>query len=253
MKMDNKIKAFLDNLKLKLSGLPEAEAKEALDYYEEYLNDAMDEGKSLDELLSQLDPPEKIAAMIKAETSIRKAQKNPGLKNYLKVLKYALSNITKPFSVLLFSIFTFATYSTAIILFCGAFVFAAAVLILVSGSIFEASKIPGQYVAEIIGTVGSGLFVSILCLLLAYLLYKLFKLFIRISSSLVGRMLKKSHRPMSEIDKSPVEKDRSSNLFVKICIGIAVASLIITLATGLPIKLFMIFNSMEPSSVTTQS
>lgn len=227
MKMDEKIKVFLDELKLKLARLPEDESKESLDYYEEYLNNALDEGKSAEELLSLLDSPEKIAAMLKADTSIRIAQRNPGLKNYQRVLKYALSNISKPFSVLLFSIFTFVTYSTAIILFCGAFVLAAAVLILLPGSIFEASKIPVKYVAEIIGTVGSGIFVSMLCLLTAYGLYKLCLLFIRISSSLVGRMLKKYRKPIPEIDQIPVEKVRSSKLFVKICITVAAASLIV--------------------------
>lgn len=251
--MDDKVKAFLEDLKLKLSGLPDIEKKEALDYYEEYLNDALDDGKNAEELLSHLNPPEKIAAMIKAEASIRKARKNPGLKNYLRVLKYAFSNITKPFSALLFSIFIFVTYSTAIILFCGAFISAAAVLVLLPGSIFEAAKIPGKYAAEITGTVGIGLFAAMLCLLAAYGLFKLFRLFIRISSSLVGRMLKKSRRTIPEVDEAPAEKGRSYRLFVKICIGIAAASLILTFATGLPVKLFMIFNSMKPFNVTTQT
>lgn len=128
--MDDRIKSFLEELKLKLAGLPETEAKEALDYYKEYLNDALDEGKSVEEILLNLDPPEKTALMIKAETSIRKAQNSPGLKNYTKAMKYALSNITKPFSVLLFSIFIFVTYSTALLLFLCAIISATAACIL---------------------------------------------------------------------------------------------------------------------------
>lgn len=251
--MDDRIKSFLEELKLKLAGLPETEAKEALDYYKEYLNDALDEGKSVEEILLNLDPPEKTALMIKAETSIRKAQNSPGLKNYTKAMKYALSNITKPFSVLLFSIFIFVTYSTALLLFLCAIISATAACILLSGSIYESLKIPSGYIAEIVGTIGSGLFLASLCLLLAFGLYKLCRLIITISSGLTRRMLNKSHKPLPEISKIPAYSGKSSKLFLKICVIAATAAFIIALASGLPMKLFMIFNSMEPSSVTTQS
>ena len=57
--MDDRIKDFLEVLDRKLDGLTEAERIEALDYYEEYISDALDEGVSTDELLSALGPPEK--------------------------------------------------------------------------------------------------------------------------------------------------------------------------------------------------
>ena len=57
--MQEKIKAFLDSLKSNLAGLPEPEIEEALNYYEEYLYDALDE-EGHREMLSQMDPPEKL-------------------------------------------------------------------------------------------------------------------------------------------------------------------------------------------------
>ena len=138
--MQERIKAFLDSLKSKLAGLPEPEIEEALNYYEEYLYDALDEGKDIGEMLSQMDPPEKIASMIKAETSIRKARKSPGLGNYFKVIKYALANMTKPFAILLFSLFVIVTYGTAITLFCGVIALAAGVVVISVGTIYEALK-----------------------------------------------------------------------------------------------------------------
>lgn len=252
MKMDDSINIFLDELKLKLSGFPEDETREAVEYYEEYINDALDEGKSAEELLSHLDSPEKIATMIKAETSIKKAQSNPGLKNYSKVLKYARYGITKPISVLLFSIFIIVTYSTAVLLFCGAIVSAAAACVILPGFIYEALKIPSKYIAEIISTISMGIFSAGLCLLLAFGFFKLCRLFIQLSSGLVRRMLNKSHKPLTDISKSPAEKSNSSKLLLKVCLISISAGLVLSLATGLPIKLFMIFNSMEPSSIATQ-
>lgn len=251
--MQEKIKAFLDSLKSNLAGLPEPEIEEALNYYEEYLYDALDEGKDIGEMLSQMDPPEKIASMIKAETSIRKARKSPGLGNYFKVIKYALANMTKPFAILLFSLFVIVTYGTAITLFCGVIALAAGVVVISVGTIYEAFKIPAEFVAEIIGTIGIGLFAAMICLLTAFGLYKLYKLFIKISSILVGLILNKSRKQESETRERPAGKHGSARLFVKICAIIAAASLIITLATGLPTNLFMIFNSLEPLDVSTRT
>lgn len=252
MKMDEQIKKFLSDLKLSLEGLPEAEADEALNYYEEYFNDALDEGKSAEELLTHLDSPEKIAATIKAEASIKKAQISPGLKNYSRVLRYARTGVTKPFSLLMFSIFIIITYSIAILLFCSSIVSALAALILFPGSIYEAANIPSIYTAEIIGTLSSGAFSAILCVLLAYGLYRLCSIFIKASSGLVGRMLKKPRKQTPENSGLPVESKKSPKLFLRISLIAAAASLAISMASGLPIKLFRIFNSDKPGSIEIQ-
>jgi len=221
-----------------------------MEYYEEYINDALDEGKSVEEILSHLDSPEKIVSMIKAETSIRKAQINPGLKNYSKVLKYTYLGITKPFSIFMFSMFIFTTYSIALLLFLGAISSAAAACVVLPALIYEAVKIPSQYFSEIIGTVSFGIFSAALCMLLSFSFYKLCRLFIQLSSGLVGRMLNKSRKPSGIISESLGEKKSHSNLPLKICLISIVAGLVLSLVTGLPVKLFMIFNSMDPSSIT---
>ena len=251
--MDDRIKAFLGELELKLAGLPEAELKKALDYYDEYLNDALDEGQRAEDLLERLGSPEKIAAVIKAETSIRKAQSSPGLKNYSKALKYARAGITRPFSILWFSIFIFITYSTAILLFCGAVLSAAAACVVLPGMILEAAKIPSKYAPEIIGTAGIGLFLAAICLLLAYGLLVLGRLFIKYSSGLVGRMLNKSRKPLPDVGENAAVKNKSSGRLLRVILVSAAAGLVLSLVSMLPVKLFMIFNSMEPSSIQTHT
>lgn len=251
--MDDRIRAFLDRLKLGLAGFPENEVKKAVEYYEEYINDALDEGKNVEDILARLDPPEKTAIIIKTETSIRKAQINPGLKNYSKVLKYAYYSITKPFSILLFSIFIFTTYSIALTLFLGAIACAAAVCVVLPASIYEAVRIPSQYIGEIIGTASSGIFIAALCMLPAIGFYKLCRLFIQLSSGLVGRILHKSRKQTAMIAESEEKKNRNSGLALKICLAAILASLLITLVSGLPFRLFKIFNSMEPAGIALQS
>lgn len=250
--MDDRIKAFLEELEQKLEGIPEAEAKGALEYYEEYLNDALDEGKSVDELLEQMDSPEKISAIIKTEASIRKVQSSPDLKNYSKVLKYAFSSITAPVSILLFSVFIFITYGIALMLFCGAIAAAIAAVAIFVGLLYEAVKIPLNFIPEIIGTAGIGLFGAGTCLLTAYGLFLSCRIFIRLSSGLVGRMLNKSLRATPETQGEQLNKGKSRKKLVRVCIVAALAGLTIATASGMPVKMFRIFNSMEPSSITTK-
>jgi uncharacterized membrane protein len=271
MKMDDRVKRFLEKLKEGLAGLPEAEAREAVQYYEEYICDALDEGENEESVLSRLGPPEKIAAGIMAETSIRKAQSSPGLKNYSRALKYSRTLITRPFSILLFSIFIFTTYSMVLLLFLSSAVSAAAGLVALAYLVYEAVKIPSAYIGEILGTIGMGLFFAALCLLLSIAFFKLCGLFVRLSAGLVGRMLNRPGRKLRSDDASTGpelsaescesnmdpdgpshKKTGSSGLAVKACLAAAVAGLVLSLCTGLPVKLFTIFNSMEPASITNQ-
>lgn len=250
--MDDRCRTFLNELSLKLTRLPEIEKMEALNYYEEYMNDALDEGVSLDELISRLDSPEKIAAMLLAETSIRKAQSSPGLKNYASVVKYARFNITRPLSIFLFSIIIFFTYSIAVTLFLGAVISAAAASVILPVFVYEALKMPLSSLSDIIGTIGAGVFGAGLFILTAYGFYMLCRWFIRLSTSLISRMLKKADRPKSDPGEYPYERSRISKQPLRAGLAIIAVGLIISLSTGLPVKQFMIYNSMKPANITVQ-
>jgi hypothetical protein len=106
---------------------------------------------------------------------------------------------------------------------------------------------------EIIGTVGIGIFAAAFCMLPAIGFYKLCRLFIQLSSGLVGRMLHKSRKQTAMIAESEEKKNRNSCLALKICLAAILASLLITLVSGLPFRLFKIFNSMEPTGIAMQS
>ncbi len=59
---------FLSELAQALSGLPHAEAQQALAFYEEAINDRMEDGLSEEEAVADLGPVEEIAAHIAIET-----------------------------------------------------------------------------------------------------------------------------------------------------------------------------------------
>ena len=248
--MDEKLRAFLDELGKQLSGLPELDKMEALDYYTEYVNDALDEGVTPDEILSRLESPDRIAAMIKAETSIKKAQSSPGFKNYSNVVKYARFNITRPISVFLFSIIIFCTYSIAISLFLVTTAAAAGAILTLAVCSYEALKMPLTYITGMISTIGIGIFLSGLLVLIAYLFFVLCRLFIRMSTGLIARMLRRPGRSVPEFNEDSYERKADKRRALKAGLFIIAAGLVISLSTGLPIKLFMIFNSMKPANIT---
>lgn len=250
MKMDEKIKAFLEELDLKLSGLPADEKEEALGYYKEYVNDAIEEGVDADELLSRLDTPESIVAMVNAETSIRRAQKSPGIRNYSKAVKYARFSITRPLSLFLFSILIFATYGVAVILFLGTVAGASSALVLFSAFFYEAFKIPLPYTAEIIGTAGIGVFGAGLCLFIACVFFKLCRLFFRLSAGLIARMVKKPAKPIPGNGEKKNHGNKKHGIAIKAILGAIAAGLALAFISGLPVKMFMIFNSMKPTDIS---
>ncbi len=314
MKLDAKLMAFLDELKLQLNGLPEAEKAAALDYYEEHLNDASYDGVSPEEQLAKLDTPANIAASIKAEVSIKNVRRKPDLKNYSKAVKYSRSRITRPLSLFLFSILIFTTYSIAVCLFIITVASVAAACIILSVFVAEAMKIPSQYVPEIISSIGMGVFFAGLMLLTAYGLFKLTGLSVRLSTKLIACMLKKNPTASSPSDfkrfyftdshstDTKHSLDGSANLFLakedaadvkainsteaevagvtevkakdsvgardtqehggstpekidlkrlmlKVVMAISAAGLLIALLTGLPVRLFMLYNSVAPSNI----
>lgn len=256
--MDERIQKYLTELEQQLAGLPETERKEAMDYYTEYVNDALDEGVSPEELLSRLEPAEKTAAAIKAETSIKDVRSNPGIKNYSKLVRYARIGFTKPLTILMFSLLIFTTYSIAILLFLGTVISTAAACLILPALVSEALKIPSEYPAEIMGTIGMGIFFAGLLILTAYGFYVLCRPIFRLSANLISNMIKRNKSQMISTEPAidtPVSEDikRPSGRVLKASLIVIAASLLITIATGLPVKLFMIFNSMKPSSITMHS
>jgi uncharacterized membrane protein len=281
--MDERIQKYLKELEQQLAGLPETERREAMEYYAEYINDALDEGVSPDELLARLDPAKKAAAAIKAETSIKNVRKDPGIRNYSSLVRYARIGFTRPLTILMFSLLIFTTYSIAVLLFLGTVISVAAACLMLPVLVYEALRIPSGYPAEIVGTLGMGIVFSGLMILTAYGFYVLCRPLFRLSANLISKMMKKDNKgqmvsagsyaePYDESSveasivpsaKSDVEasigipaagsKKRKSGGLLKTGLIIIAASLIITIAAGLPVRLFMIFNSMKPGNITVHS
>lgn len=251
--MDERIAVFIESLKKHLEGLPEQEVREAVGYYEEYLYDAAEAGKDPEEVFRQLDPPEKIAGMLRTETSILRAQKSPGLRNFTRVLGNTFRSVSTPFAVVLVSVFVLVSYSVVLMLFGGALAAFIAGLATLLGMAYQALIMPARFPMEIAGALGIGLFGAGIFLLLSFGFYKLARLLIRVSTRFIGKTLRKPGKPAPELESQPDAHPAGSRRYVLIYLAVIAAGFILTAVSGLPLRYFTIFNSMKPENVVVRT
>ncbi len=84
---------FIDKLRKELSRLPQEEIDAAVEYYEEYFDDAGRENEK--EVLEQLGSPKKVAAQIKSEYAIKLFDKEekPAVKKKISAMWYVILGI----------------------------------------------------------------------------------------------------------------------------------------------------------------
>lgn len=250
--MLERIESFIDNLKKQLQGLPEHEIGEAVDYYMEYLHEAAETEKDLDEVFRELGTVESIAGAIRTESSIATAQRDPGLRNFSRVLRNAFRGVTKPFSVFLLSLFIIVAFSMVAMLFAGALTALLGAVVLGLGFLYQTFTIPLRYTGNLIGTIGAGAFGAGICLLTAYGLYRLGRLFIRLSSGSIRRIRHSDQKPVPAAEKGQPHRSRPRRMISAFLI-LTAAGLILMVVSGLPVKLFYIFNSMKPEQIIVRT
>jgi uncharacterized membrane protein len=232
-----------------LQGLSDEESKNALLYYNEYLNDAADSDKDLDEVLKQLGSPEDLADMLKAEESFNKAQKKPGLRNFNRAMKNAFLGVSNPVGVLGRGLFLVFVYSFLIVFLGGALVFLLGAITGFSTLLYEMFMIPSEFLKEKLGTLGMALFVLSLLFIISLGFLRISQWLIRLASKTVRNMLrKKAGSDAYEANEKETGKSKD-RLIVGFSLGIIGIGLILAFSSGLPVKLFNIFNSTKPDNI----
>lgn len=86
-------KEFINKLRKEISKLPEEEIEAAIEYYEEYFDDAGEENEK--EVLDQLGSPKKVAGQIKSEYVVRTfdEEEKPTAKKRISVIWYIIIGI----------------------------------------------------------------------------------------------------------------------------------------------------------------
>jgi len=251
--MDERINEFIEELRSRLAGLPQHEIDNAVLYYEEYLNDAMDAGKNIEDIIANFGQPGQIAAGIRAELSINQAQQSPNIKSYSKALSSIMKTVTTPFAIFILSICLLPSVILVGVFFIISVCLFIAGIVAGLGMIYQAVSATFS-IFTVLGSLGLGLFTAGLLFILAHLFYWFARLMIRLSALMIRHITKKPGQYRPEPGNTTVSlkpwKKRAVTL-AYLCV--IVIGLILFSASGLPLKYFTIFNSMEQPDMKTYS
>lgn len=251
--MNEQLENFLKALEAGLRDIPQDERNKAIEYYREYLYDACESGADPDTVITQVGDAETIASAIRMEASIARARSNPGIRNYGNALKNTFRMVTAPFSILTLVLLVLLSGSIVTAFFTATLcTFAVSVGVLFI-AVYEATRMSGQFFMEIAGTVGIGLMLSGLSMLLTLCLYRLGRVFIRISVWLIGKIKRKPVQYQSDAKIEDTGKRSPSKRFVWCFTAMTVAGLVLFSVSGLPVQFFNIFNSTKPNNIQMEA
>ena len=87
---------FINEMESALAGLPHSEVSRITEYYDEIFNEALDDGKTEEEICEGLDKPEDIAGRVRAEIAFVRAEQEPTAKTMSTVLVVVLGIFALP-------------------------------------------------------------------------------------------------------------------------------------------------------------
>ena len=188
---------YLSELALKLIKLPEDERKNAINYYTEYIDDALENGKTMQDVEAALGNPNEVAANIIADYSVNRVKEKPSLTNGLKALIAVLGVFAFPIAapaaiaiiVVIFALII-TVFSVAFSLIMAAFgIFIAVVVLLgVSVALIFTDPILGM------ATLGASLIASGVLIFLAYCFVKISSLMITGTTYLIKSIIDKNRK-----------------------------------------------------------
>jgi len=119
---------FFQELESALAGLPRSEIDRISEYYDEIISEALEEGKTEEDICGSLDRPEDIAGRVRAEIAFVRAEQQPSAKSMSTVLIILLGifalPIGLPVTLAVFSvILSIAVSVFAVVVSLGAAVF----------------------------------------------------------------------------------------------------------------------------------
>ncbi len=246
-------KDYISKIRSGLKGWTAESIDEAVSYYEEFIEDAVEQGILEQEILDRLGSPREIIDTIKTESNIGRTEKKPGP---LGLMKSILGVPALKVSIFLGGLFPIVT---AFLLY----ILSVALYIAIAGGVFISVygilQIQPQYVWGIIGMAGLGLLSAGIFGALGYLIWQFANLITVHTMKLLRRYLRRNKdRRIKEqaldIDTGKMatgKKRRIRTVLISFAV-ICLIGVVMLIPSGLPARYFSIWNSAMPSSFTVK-
>jgi len=241
------LKDYLNKIREALHGWPPADADDAVNYYEEFIEDALEQSLSEKQILKKLGNPQQIIKTIKAENSIRKTEVKPGP---LKLMKSIVGIPALKVSVILGGIIPIVT---AYLLYLLAVISYIAIAGGILFSLYAIRQIDPQYIWSIIGMTGFAFISTALFGFFGFLIWRIANSITLHTMKLLRRFLNRERtaeiKQTSPGKHSDEKKNRTKRAVIAFLIIFAIGAIML-IPSGLPVRYFSIWNSQMPYNYT---
>jgi uncharacterized membrane protein len=257
MTMTERLADFLQSIRAGLSDMPAGAVDQELEYYQEYITDAVEAGRSDAEIREKIGNPAEIIATIRTAVMINNTEQKPGPIGLMRASRKVFDSITHSTvkaSLVIGAVipitFGIMLYLVSVLTVLGALISAA---LLIHGTI----QIPSMYISEKVGMAGLMLATIVLMTSIGVGWWYVANLATRVTMKTLRRlMIKKRGIRITEADGKRERNTAATRLGPDIkkrwfiFTGIGLVGVGLLFSSGLPLRYFSIWNSMKPSGLT---
>ncbi len=243
---------FMAEVRAGLADLKGDSARYAVEYCEEFISEAREAGRPEEEILARIGSVQEIITHARAEAALSGAEKSPGPFRLARAGRQVLRSIADSAarsSLLLAASIPFALtllfYAAAAAAFIGAIALACVMIL-------GAVQMPGRYPMEIIGTAGGAALSGAVTALAGLLLLRIAAILSRATTGLLRRRMRGNARPAEKNGTKP-RKSAGMKITAAVFGFLALAGIGLLAPSGLPVKYFMIWNSVKPVDAAENS
>ncbi|NOY08452.1 MAG: DUF1700 domain-containing protein [Spirochaetes bacterium] len=245
--MTEKLNDYLNKIRKALHSWAPENIDDAVSYYKEFIEDALEQGLPEDQILNRLGTPEQIIKTIKAENNIRKTEGRPGP---IGLLKSILGIPALKISIVLGGIIPIVTAYLLYILAVVSYIsIAGGVLV----SVYAVGQINHKYVWSVIGMIGLALITASVFAASGFLIWRIANIITRYTMKLLRRFLNKDRNTETT---QPLYRThaagevRKVKKVLSVFLIIFAAGVVMLIPSGLPARYFSIWNSQMPANYT---
>lgn len=235
-----------------LAGLPQESVRRALEYYEDYIVEALEAGRSREEIMRRLGPMEEIVAHVRAESSLNRAESSPGplsltgaARQTFRGLAGGAARVSLVVGATLPYALAMMLYLTAVVVLLGAFAVAALLA-------YEIATMPVVYLRERIGTAGLAALGASSLVATGLAFWLVANGINRVTLRALRRGLRRG-APKDRPSEPAKPRKRRTRITLLFCAAAALIGAVLTAFSGLPEKYFTIWNSGRPDDIVLRT
>lgn len=239
---------LMASIRAELADVPPESVRPALEYYAEYIAEAVEAGRTAEEILTRLGGMSAVVAQVRAEATLSRAETRPGPFRMIGAGRQVFRGIAGGAARLSLMIGASIPYTLTLgfYLLAGAALLAAVLSAMFLG--YGITTMPKAFIMEKISVAGAAVFMASFLTLLALVLWRVATGISRLTLRILRKGLRRYQGPDTR-EKEAMPRKRRAAVALMICAVAALLGIGALFSSSLPLKLFSIWNSQRPASL----